>query len=104
MTIKVYYFNYYGRAEATRMMLCKAGVPFEDCSLTPEEFGKMKAEGRFEYGSVPMVELDDGTCICQEQGINAYFACKYGFTCTDHNDIYTMQVVSECYKDYSAHV
>ena len=31
---KVYYFDAYGRAETMRMMLTRAGVPFQDIRLT----------------------------------------------------------------------
>jgi hypothetical protein len=38
MTIKVNYFAFYAKAEATRMLLFKAGVDFENVNHTPETF------------------------------------------------------------------
>jgi hypothetical protein len=50
MSIKLWYFDGYGRAEAIRMMLTYLEAPFEDIRLSFEEFGKLKAEGKFEFG------------------------------------------------------
>jgi hypothetical protein len=36
MPMKVYYFALYGKAEAIRMLLTKAGVEFEDVRLERE--------------------------------------------------------------------
>ena len=69
MPMKVYYFDLYGRAEAIRMMLSKAGVEFEDVRMTGEEFNDLKASGKFEYSQVPMLELEDGTCLTQTNAI-----------------------------------
>jgi hypothetical protein len=38
MTIKVNYFAIYGKAEAIRMLLFKAGVDFENVNHTSETF------------------------------------------------------------------
>jgi len=59
--MKVYYFDIYGKAEAIRMLLSKAGVAFEDVRVSGESWAELKGSGTLEYGQVPMVELDDGT-------------------------------------------
>ena len=59
--MKLYYFDLYGRAEAIRMLLHKANVQFEDIRMTKDQIEGLKAEGKLEYGQVPMLELDDGT-------------------------------------------
>ena len=55
MTIKLYYFNAYGRAEAIRMLLNKANVDFEDrrIELGSEEWKALKESGKLEYGQGP---------------------------------------------------
>ena len=58
MSFKVYYFDGYGRAEAIRFLLKYLDAEFEDHRLTGEEFGKLKAEGKFEFGQVPALEWD----------------------------------------------
>jgi glutathione S-transferase len=58
MSIKLWYFDGYGRAEAIRMMLTYLEAPFEDIRLSFEEFGKLKAEGKFEFGQLPAAEWE----------------------------------------------
>jgi glutathione S-transferase len=58
MSIKLWYFDMYGRAEPIRLMLTYLEAPFEDIRLSREEFGKLKAEGFFEFGQVPAAEWE----------------------------------------------
>lgn len=46
--MKLYYFNFYGRAEYARMMLAKAGVAYENILITQAEWPTMKTSGKFE--------------------------------------------------------
>merc|ERR1712166_87812 len=70
---KLYYFDLYGRAETARMALTLAGVAFEDCRVTHEQFAGMKADEKMlEFGQMPMFELDDGTRLCQGSAILNY--------------------------------
>ena len=39
---KLIYFNARGRGEMTRLMFAAAGVKYEDCRLTKEEFLKLQ--------------------------------------------------------------
>ena len=40
--IKLTYFNLRGRAEPARLILAYAGVDFDDCRVTSEEWQKLK--------------------------------------------------------------
>lgn len=60
-TAKLYYFDGYGRGEPIRLLLNHVKLEFEDCRLTGEEFGKLKAAGKFEFGQVPAFEWEGTT-------------------------------------------
>ena len=40
--IKLTYFNFRGRTEPARLILAYAGVNYEDCRITSEEWAKLK--------------------------------------------------------------
>ena len=48
--MKFYYFPLYGRGEAIRMALWKAGVAYEDVRVS-SEWGSLKQSGKFEFCS-----------------------------------------------------
>jgi glutathione S-transferase len=52
----------YGRSESIRMMLTKAGVPFEDCRLSFAEWPAFKADmmKKSGFGGMPILEFPDG--------------------------------------------
>ena len=78
---KLYYFDLYGRAEPLRMAMVYCGVQFEDVRLTGDSFKTLKESGSLEFGSVPMLELDDGTKLVQGGAILEYLnatLCKDG--------------------------
>jgi len=56
--IKLFFFNFKGRAEAIRLMLTIANVPFEDIRLSQEKFKEMKDSGCFKFGEIPVLEID----------------------------------------------
>lgn len=58
MSIKIHYFAGYGRAEAIRMLLAHAKVPFEDVHYTFEQVPEAKASGNLEFGQLPAVERE----------------------------------------------
>ena len=62
--IKLYYFDVMARAEPIRMMLNYAGLVWEDVRCTSEDFAKMKAGGKLDFGSMPILEIDNMT-LCQ---------------------------------------
>ena len=60
---KLIYLDFYGRAEHIRMALWAAKIAFEDIRLSMEEFAKLKGEGKFPSGAVPVWETEDGECL-----------------------------------------
>jgi hypothetical protein len=48
--MKLYYFDIYGKAEASRMLLDHAKVPFEDIRINRDELNKLCDEGFLEFG------------------------------------------------------
>ena len=59
------YFQIHAKGDFIRMALAKAGVDYNDQQLSFEEFGAMKAAGRFPAGSVPIWTTADGTIYNQ---------------------------------------
>jgi glutaredoxin len=59
--MKLYYFDAHGKGDAIRALLHIAKVEFEDVRLDKEGFEKLKAEGKFEFNQVPVVEHDGKT-------------------------------------------
>ena len=57
------YFNMYGRAEPIRMAFWKAGVEYEDKRVTGDSWKEFKASPQCVYGSIPVLILEDGTCL-----------------------------------------
>jgi len=57
-TYKLVYFNMRGRAEISRLLFNYAGVKFEDCRMTFEEYGANKSDiSRFPTGKCPSCSL-----------------------------------------------
>ena len=75
---KLYYFDLYGRAEETRQAFTLAGATFEDIRVSGDSWKELKESGKCEFGSVPMLELDDGTCLSQSMPILRYVVKVYG--------------------------
>lgn len=84
--MKLYYFDIYGRAESLRLLLWHAKAEFEDVRLTPEEFAKKKEEGVFEWGQVPVLEVD-GKSLSQSHAILRFLGRKYGYYPTDDIEV-----------------
>ena len=78
MSYKLYYFDVYGRAEPIRMLLWHAKQEFEDVRLSPEDFGKLKEEGKLEFGQVPALEID-GKQYTQSHAILRLLGRKFGY-------------------------
>ena len=76
--IKLYYFDVYGRAEAIRMLLHHAKVEFTDVIVTKEEVEKMKADGKLEFGQVPVIE-HNGKFFSQSNAILRFLGSKHGY-------------------------
>ncbi|CAD5219451.1 unnamed protein product [Bursaphelenchus xylophilus] len=77
------YFEFRGRAEAIRLALNYAKIPFTDTRLTRQEFEKIKGEkNRFPYGQVPVLFFD-GKRIAQSHSIIRYLAAEAGLAGRD---------------------
>ena len=85
--MKLVYFDLYGRAEASRMLLNVAKVEFEDVRLQKEDWPKYKADhaAELEFGQLPVLH-HDGKEISQSQSILRYLGRLYGFYPTDAYD------------------
>ena len=101
--MKVIYFDLYGRAEPIRMMLAKAGVEFEDKRVTHAEWPELQPT--LEYGSMPVLELDDGTQLTQTLAITNYVAMNHGFMPADAMGVYeAANIYSFVNDDFFKHV
>ena len=58
MSIKVHYFPGYGRAEAWRLLLSHAKLPYENVLYAFEVMSEAKASGNLEFGQLPVLEMD----------------------------------------------
>ena len=65
-----------GRAEPIRMLLAYTGICWADVRCTGDEFGKMKKDGKLDFGSVPMLEMD-GMKLVQTQAIINYLGSTF---------------------------
>lgn len=55
-SVKLYYFDIKGRAEAIRLALHIGGIQFEDIRLDQNQFTQMKSQ--LPFGQVPVLEVD----------------------------------------------
>ena len=77
--MKVHYFAGYGRAEAIRMALVHAKVPFENVNYGfGEELAKAKASGNLEFGQLPVLQVED-KYLAQSVAILRFVGLKYGY-------------------------
>lgn len=77
MKYKLTYFDFSGsRGEECRLALHAAGVEFEDCRLTQEQWAKLKASTP--YGAVPVLEAPGKPPLAQSNAILAYVGRRYG--------------------------
>jgi glutathione S-transferase len=80
MTMKLYYFEHYGRAEHLRMLLWHAKAPYEDVTFSKEEFATtLKSDStKYEFGQVPVLEVD-GKFLNQSQAILRFLGKKFNY-------------------------
>jgi len=50
MSVKVHYFDGFGKGEVLRVLLSIAKVDFEDVRYTRAQWPEAKATGKFEFG------------------------------------------------------
>ena len=78
MPITLTYFNMYARAEKIRMALTICGVEFIDNRIGGDEYKEFRASEKCEFGGLPILELEDGTCLSQAQAILRYIEARWG--------------------------
>lgn len=69
MGIKLYYFDFTGRAEAIRLVLTAGKVEFEDVRVPRPEWPELKK--KMPFGQLPAIEVD-GTVIAQTGALLTY--------------------------------
>ena len=77
MSVELHYFDFGGLATALRMCLWKAGVEFKDVRHSWEEMQKLKAEGFFPAGQVPII-IEGGVKLNQSNAMLRYFGSQHG--------------------------
>jgi len=71
--MKLTYFDVKARGEAIRWALILAEIPFDDNRLSFAQWAQLKENAeRFPYGTLPVLELADGTCVAQSAAILKY--------------------------------
>merc|ERR1712113_1081242 len=80
----LHYFDGYGRAEAHRMLLNHAGIPFTDVRLSFADWGAQKDSGKYLPGGLPQLEtMATGEMRGDGRALLRYLANKYGYTYKD---------------------
>ena len=95
MPAKFYYFDVYGKGECIRMALTKAGVAFEDLQMAGDAWKELKETGKPTFGQLPLLELEDGTCLLQTTAICNYLGAVYKLAPEDPLAQYKGQVICE---------
>lgn len=96
--MKLFYFDLPGRAEVSRIMMHVGDVAFQDVRFNREEWvSKYKALSP--TGQSPLLELDDGTKICQSSAISYYAASVSGFLPSDAVGVARTMELLACFDD-----
>ena len=78
--MKVYYFPLHARGECIRMLLTHAKQPFEDVRVQMQDWPKIKNDtSMFEFGQMPMLELENGQRITQTKAIVRSLGQRFGY-------------------------
>ena len=80
--IKLHYFDAAGRAEAIRIVLLNAKIPFEDVRITNWQEQKVSKAHQFENSQLPVLQVGD-TFIPQSDAILRYVGKKAGYYSDD---------------------
>lgn len=98
MSVKLYYFDGYGRAEQIRMLLNHAKVPFDDVRIAQAEWPTKKAELNAEFGQVPLLELD-GKQYGQTGSILRLLGKQHGYYSEDPITAWKIDTIYDSYND-----
>ncbi|GLI67534.1 hypothetical protein VaNZ11_011748 [Volvox africanus] len=70
--LKLHYFGFPGRAEASRLCLAVGNVPYEEVIYTQGTWPEHK--GQMPFGQVPVLEMEDGKMLAESLAIERYVA------------------------------
>jgi glutathione S-transferase len=98
-TIKLYYFDIYGRAESIRMLLAHAKQEFEDVRINGEQLQQLKAEGKLEFGQVPLLE-HNGKNLVQSWSILRYLGKQFGYYPETSEEAWAVDSLVDACEDY----
>jgi len=95
---KLTYFNFYGRAEAARMLFALAGVQYEDIRLdwTGDAWKELKPKTPF--GQLPLLEVGEKV-YGQSVAVTRYLANKFGFAGKTELDKLQADMIVDCIVD-----
>ena len=97
--MKLYYFDIPGRAESIRLLLHHAKVQYQDIRIKPHDWQSMKNDEEFDFHTVPVLELSDGTRINQSHSILEFLGIQYGYLNVEEETIYKIKNVMELVED-----
>ena len=97
---KLFYFDIYGRAESIRFLLAHAKVEYENVLINGEVLQKLKAEGKLEFGQVPLFETEDGKLLVQSWAILRFLGRKYGYYPEDPETAWKIDSTIDAVEDY----
>lgn len=97
-SVKVHYFDIYGRAAAMRMLLAHKQVAFDNVRYTFEQWGQVKNSGNFEFAQLPALEFE-GQWYCQSAAILRFLGKKYGYYSDDAHTAWRMDSTVDACND-----
>jgi len=97
--MNLYYFDFAGRAEAIRLLLHHAKIPFQDIRIKSTDWKTLKNSPIFEYHSLPVLQLDNGLKLSQSHAILEYLGLTYGYMPYDESLVYQVKNVMDAVED-----
>lgn len=99
---KLSYFQLSGRAEAARLVLGHAGINFTDERIEFKDWPALK--GTCPFGSLPVLELADGTRLCQSRAILRFIGKHTGLYPTDALAACKVDIIMDALEDINSKV
>ena len=99
MSIKLFYWDIYGRAEPIRILLSQAKAEYEDVRINGEQLGELKAAGKLEFGQIPMLE-HNGKHLVQSYSILRYLGKQFGYYPETSEEAWATDSLVDAVEDY----
>ena len=96
--ITLHYFDGYGRAEPSRMILSHHGTSFTDHRIQFSEWPAIQASGLSEFDELPMLEID-GLKLVESKSIARYLCGKFGYSTANAYDEYLVESICGLRED-----